>query len=81
MSQPVKGQWFTLPSGKVAEVCRLTEVRLPRYDGDAGPTFTMEVMLRFLNSDGAMASAGFTVTLEFIVKHCKRVDVTPTVGV
>lgn len=78
MSTAVKrGDWFLLSSGKVAEVCRLKMVRVPRQDGDRGPALATEVALRFLDADGAMAPGEFTLSLSFITLHCKRVEVAP----
>lgn len=73
----VKGNWFRLPSGNVAEVCRLKLVRVPRQDGDRGPGLATEVALRFLDADGAMAPGEFTLSLTFITTYCRRVEVAP----
>lgn len=62
-----KGQWFRLPSGKVVEVC-----------GTKGPRH-VEVVLRYLDDDGAMAPGEFQLSLEFLLKHGKRVVVAPPV--
>lgn len=78
MTSPVvKGNWYVLPSGKTAEVCRLKVVRLPRQDGDKGPRLATEVTLRFLNDDSEMAPGEFTLSLTFITTYCRRVEVAP----
>lgn len=71
----VKGQWYRLPSKRVAEVCHSREVRLPLRDTDTLPRVATEVTLRFLDDDGAMAPGEFQLSLEFILKHCARVRV------
>jgi hypothetical protein len=62
-----KGQWFKLPRGKVAEVCMVKTGHRP------------EVVLRYLDNDGAMAPGEFVLTLEFLLKHGARVIVAPPV--
>lgn len=77
MTPVAKGQWFLLPSGKVAQVCSLATVRAPMQDGDRSPRQAVEVTFRFLNTDGAMAPGEFVLAESFIDKHCKRVHVAP----
>ena len=75
-----KGQWYQMPSGKLVQVCKLETIRAPMKDGDTSPQQTVEVTLRFLNDDGAMAPGKFVLDESFIAKHCKRIHVAP-VGV
>ncbi|MEO8021099.1 hypothetical protein [Polaromonas sp.] len=58
-----KGQWFRLPSGKTAQVCRIVGGKAP------------EVVIRYLDNDGAMAAGEFQMTLAFLLTHGKRVKV------
>lgn len=76
-----KGQWFLLPNGKVAQVCSLATVRAPMQDGDRAPRLVVEVTIRFLNTDGAMAPGELVLAESFIAKHCKRVHVAPVAAI
>ena len=56
-----KGQWFRLPSAKLVQVCAI--------NGDRHP----EVVLRYLDAEGAMAPGEFQLSLQFMLKHTRRV--------
>lgn len=78
----IKGQWFLMPSGKTVEVCRVECCEVVRLDA-RGRRMTVEeheVVLRYLNNDGAMAPGEFLLALDFLLKHGKHVDVTPAVA-
>jgi len=60
----VKGQWFVMPSGRVAEVRRI-------LDGD-----TPEVVIRYLDGNGAMSPGEYPMRQDFLIKHGKPVMVS-----
>lgn len=83
MHAVLRGQWFTLPLGRTAEVCGFgVERRLAASDGAMVEVEHQNVRLRYLDDDGAMEAADFRLRLDFLIKNGKRVLVAPcaTVG-
>lgn len=75
-----KGQWWRLPSGRVAEVRRTRVLTLPQaVDAAPGakPGEFIEAVLRYLDDDGAMAAGEFHLSCAFLLKHGKHVQVAP----
>ena len=72
MSGIEKGQWYRLTSGKIVEVCCILKVEVPA-------TFTHEVTLRYVDSNGAMSPNDFQVSLGFMQARTERVRVAPPI--
>lgn len=74
-----KGEWYRLPSGRVAEVCRIevAVIEPPEGNPDQTPVTVEEPVVRLLNKDGAMGPSEFSLSLAFLAKHAARVKVTP----
>jgi hypothetical protein len=67
ISESIKrGDWLKLPSGAVVSVCKI-EMR----DG------VENVSLRYLDSDGVMATGDFLMTLKHLRAHAEKVEVAP----
>lgn len=78
----VKGQWYRLPSGRIAEVRRLKNIPTDAVvAGTNQRQMRTEVVLRYLDNDGAMAAGEFQMAVAFLLKHGARVKVAPVVGV
>lgn len=75
-----KGQWFTLPLGRTAEVCGFgLERGQALRDGVLVEVEHPNVSLRYLDDDGAMEPTDFRLRLDFLAKNGRRVLVAPAV--